>query len=118
MQGYESILIFDPEISDEGQKELIDKYKGLIDSNGGQVVHHTVWGRRRLAYEVKKREYGVYHLLYLDHAPEALRALENNFRIDDNVIKWQSVAVEDVDKEFEAFEKLRSEGSLAQSLTE
>lgn len=118
MQGYESVLIFDPEISDESQKELIEKYKSLVGNNGGQVVHHTVWGRRRLAYEVKKRQYGIYHLLYLDRTPDALRALENNFRIDDNVIKWMSVSVEDVDKEYQDFEKLRTEGSIAQTLTD
>lgn len=118
MQGYESILIFDPEIPDEAQKQLIEKYSSLIGSNGGEVVHHVAWGRRKLAYEVKKHEYGVYHVLYLNHAPEALRALENSFRIDDNVIKWMSVAVDDVGKEFEAFEKLRSDGSLAQTLSE
>lgn len=118
MQGYESVLIFDPETSDEAQKGLIDKYKGLVGSHGGQVLHHTVWGRRKLAFEVKKRQYGVYHVLYLDKAPDALRALESSFRIDDNVIKWMSVYVDDVDKEVQAFDKLRSEGSIAQTLTE
>jgi small subunit ribosomal protein S6 len=118
MQGYESILILDPEASDEAQKETIEKYKSLIGTNGGQVVHHAVWGRRKLAYEVKKRQYGVYHLLYLDRSPQALRALENSCRIDDSIIKWMSVAVEDVNKEFEAFEKLKSDGSIAQTLTE
>lgn len=118
MQGYESVVILDPEASEEAQKELIEKYKSLIGSNGGQVVHHTIWGRRKLAYEVKKREYGIYHLLYLDKSPQALRAMENSFRIDDNVIKWMSVAVDDVDKEFQDFEKLKSEGSIAQTLTE
>jgi small subunit ribosomal protein S6 len=118
MQGYESILILDPEASEEAQKELIEKYKSLIGSNGGQVVHHTVWGRRKLAYEVNKREYGIYHLLYLDKSPQALRAMENSFRIDESVIKWMSVAVDDVDKELQAFQKLMSDGSIAQTLTE
>jgi small subunit ribosomal protein S6 len=118
MQGYESVLIFDPETSDEAQKDLIEKYKSLVGSNGGQVLHHTVWGRRKLAYEVEKRQYGVYHVLHLDKTPAALRALENSFRIDDPVIKWMSVFVEDVSKEFEAFEKLRRDGSIAQTLTE
>jgi small subunit ribosomal protein S6 len=118
MQGYESVIILDPETSDEAQKDLIEKYKGLVGSNGGQVLHHTVWGRRKLAYEVKKRQYGFYHLMYLDRSPQALRALESSFRIDDNVLKWMSVSVEDVTKELAAFEKLKSEGSIAQTLTE
>jgi small subunit ribosomal protein S6 len=118
MQGYESVLILDPEASEDAQKEVIEKYKSLIGSNGGQVLHHAVWGRRKLAYEVKKRQYGVYHLLYLDKSPVALKAMETSCRIDDSVLKWISVAVEDVTKEFEAFEKLKSEGSIAQTLTE
>ena len=118
MQGYESVVILDPETSDEAQKEVIEKYKSLVGSNGGQVLHHTVWGRRRLAYDVKKKQYGIYHLLYLDHTPQALKAMEASFRIDDSVLKWMSVAVDDVTKELESFEKLRSEGSIAQTLTE
>jgi small subunit ribosomal protein S6 len=118
MQGYESVLILDPDATEEAQKELIDKYTALIGSNGGQVLHHAVWGRRKLAYEVKKRKYGVYHLLYLDRSPAALRAMESGFRIDDAVLKWMSVAVDDVTKELEAFEKLKTEGSIAQTLTE
>jgi small subunit ribosomal protein S6 len=118
MQGYESIFILDPETGEEDQTGLIEKFKALVGSNGGQVVHHTTWGRRKLAYEVKKREYGFYHLFYMDKTPEALRALENTFRIDDNVIKWQSVSVEDVDKEHGDFERLKTEGSMAQKLSE
>jgi small subunit ribosomal protein S6 len=118
MQGYESVLILDPELSEDSQKELIGKYTTLIGSNGGQVVHHAVWGRRRLAYEVKKKQYGFYHLLYLDKTPQALRAIENGFRIDDGILKWMSVAVDDVNKEFESFEKLKKDGSIAQTLTE
>ncbi|HKI99918.1 MAG TPA: 30S ribosomal protein S6 [bacterium] len=118
MQGYESVLVLDPETSDEAQNELIEKYKSLVGTNGGQVLHHAVWGRRKLAYEVEKRQYGIYHLLYLDKTPQALKAMETSFRIDDAVIKWLSVAVEDVSKEFEAFEKLKTEGSIAQTLTE
>ncbi|MCZ6844123.1 MAG: 30S ribosomal protein S6 [SAR324 cluster bacterium] len=116
MQGYESIFILDPEIPEDEQNSLVDRLKGLIGSNGGNVLHHFVWGRRRMAYEVKKRQYGVYHLMYLDKSPEALRALENSFRIDEKVIKWLNISVEDVDKEFAAFEKLRTEGSVATTL--
>lgn len=118
MQGYEAIFILDPETGEEDQTGLIDKYKTLVGSNGGQVVHHATWGRRKLAYEVKKREHGFYHLFYMDRTPDALRALEGSFRIDDNVIKWMSVAVEDINKEHADFERLKTEGSLAQKLSE
>lgn len=118
MQGYESIFIIHPETGEEDMNGLIEKYKKLIDSNGGQVLHHTTWGRRKLAYDVKKHQFGIYHLFYMDKSPDALRAMENNFRIDDSIIKWMSVAVDDVDKEFTDFEKLKTEGSAARTLGE
>lgn len=118
MQGYESIVILDPDVTQEQQDGLIDKFKGLVSSNGGQVVHHNLWGRRKLAYEIKKRSHGIYHLFYLDRTPEALQALENQLRIEDNVIKWLSLKVDDVDKEQQNFERLKNEGTIARTLSE
>jgi small subunit ribosomal protein S6 len=118
MQGYESVVILNPDLNDEEATGLLDKLKGVVTTQGGEVVRHTVWGRRKLAYEVEKKEYGNYHLLYLSHHPEALKALETQFRFEENVIKWLSVAVEDVDDEAVKFDKLVTEGSVSQTLTD
>jgi len=118
MQGYESIFVVDPNVTEEDQQTLLEKLKKLASDNDGKVVNHTLWGRRKLAYPVKKRDYGIYHVLYMERSPAALKAMENVYRLDESVIKWQSVMVEDLDEEFNKFEKLRNEGSLAQSLTD
>jgi small subunit ribosomal protein S6 len=112
MEGYESIFILDPNVSDEDQQGALARYKETVEGQGGQVLHQTTWGRRRLAYPVKKRDYGIYHLLYLDRSPDAMKALENIYRFDENVIKWFTVAVEDVDAELEKFERLKTQGSV------
>ena len=54
----------------------------------------------------------------MDKTPDALRAMENAFRIDDSVIKWMSVSVENLEKEFADFEKLKNDGSAAKTLSE
>jgi small subunit ribosomal protein S6 len=118
MQGYESIVILDPNLTEEQQTGLLDKFKGIVEGQGGKIVQHAKWGRRKLAYEVKKRDYGLYHLFYLDHTPPAVKALEHQYRFEENVLKWMSVAVEDVEGEHAAFEKLRTGGSAAQTLSE
>ena len=118
MQGYESIFILDPNTPDEAQTALVDKFRGLVQAQGGQVVQHVKWGRRKLAYPVKKRDFGVYHLFYVNHAPAAVKALESQFRYEEHVLKWLSVAVPDVEAEHANFEKLRTQGSLAKTLTE
>ena len=118
MQGYESVIILDPNVTDEDQQGLLEKYKQAVEAEGGQVVHQAPWGRRKLAYPVRKRDYGIFHLLYLDQTPTALTALERVLRFDDSVIKWMSVSIEDVEEEFTKFEKLKTEGSFAQKLTD
>jgi len=114
MEGYESIFIFDPNLSEEEQQGTLARFKDTLEGQGGKLVHQVTWGRRKLAYPVKKREYGVYHLLYTDRTPEAIKALENQYRFDENVIKWMTVAVEDVDAEVEKFERLKTQGSVYQ----
>ena len=116
MQGYESIFILQPDLSDEDQTGLVDKLKGIVTAQGCEIVSHTVWGRRKLAYDVKKNEYGIYHLFYLSHVPDALKALETQFRFEEGVIKWLSVAVDDVNDESVKFDKLVKDGSASQTL--
>ena len=118
MEGYESIIILDPNATEEDQQGLLGKFKETVEEQGGQIIHQTPWGRRKLAYPVKKREYGYYHVMYLDRTPVAVSALERAFHFDDNVLKWMTVAVEDVDEEFNKLEKLKSEGSIAQNLSD
>lgn len=118
MQGYESIIIFDPNVTEEDQQGFLTKLKDGVEEQGGQILRQAQWGRRKLAYPVKKREYGIYHLLYLDRTPDALTEMERTLRFEDNVIKWLSVTVEDVDSEFDKFEKLKEDGSLAQNLSD
>jgi small subunit ribosomal protein S6 len=116
MKGYEIIFILDPNTGEEGRTQLLERVKSIIAANGGEVLHESSWGRRRLAYRVKKRDYGLYQLLYTSHAPAALKEVETQFRFHEAVLKWQSVAVGDVEKEFSAFEQLKSEGSLAKQI--
>lgn len=118
MKGYESVIIIDPNVTEEDQTTLLAKLLEIYTSNGGAVVNQATWGRRKLAYPVKKRDYGVYHLLYLDRTPDALKAMETQFRFEDGVIKWLTVAVEDVDSEFQKFERLRSDGSVYPQISE
>lgn len=118
MQGYESVLILDPNISEEEQKSLLEKIAEAIKEKGGSIVRDAGWGRRKLAYPVKKLEYGIYHLLYLDKSPDAVKALDNLYKFSEGILKWQTVSVEDVEAEYTKFEKLKTEGSAAQTLSD
>ncbi len=118
MKGYEIIFIVDPNVGEEGQQELLDKTKEVYTGAGGAVVHDASWGRRKLAYPVNKLEYGIYFLLYVDRVADALKELENQFRFNAEIIKWQTVAIDDVDQEHSAFQQLKNEGTLAQKISD
>ena len=112
--GYECILVLHPHLDDDTQKNLLNKLKTVFQDHGGQLQHDTTWERRRLAYPIQKQLHGYYHLFYLSQTPAALHALEKQLRIEEQVLRWLSVSVADMDAEFTAFEKMKAENAKSQ----
>lgn len=88
---YETIFILDPDLEEEAAKSAVEKIKGIIAQGNGEVLKIEDWGKRKLAYEVKKKSKGHYILIHLAGTPALLSELERNFRVMDAVIKFQSV---------------------------
>ncbi len=91
MRKYETIFILDPDLEEEQTQSVIEKVKGIITQANGEILKVEDWGKRKLAYEVKKKSKGHYFLIHLLGAPALLSELERNFRVMDAVIKFQSV---------------------------
>ncbi len=87
MTEYEILLLLDPELAEEKQAETVGRMRTLIEQNGGTFERHDVWGRRRLAYPIDKKDEGVYHLLSFSSTPETLDELSRVLRIDDDVMR-------------------------------
>ena len=87
MTEYEILLLLDPELAEEKQADVVGRLRTLIESGGGTFERHDVWGRRRLAYPIDKKEEGVYHLLSFTASPETLDELGRVLKIDDDVIR-------------------------------
>jgi small subunit ribosomal protein S6 len=60
---YEILLLFDAELPDERQNEIVTRTRELVERGGGTFERHDVWGRRKLAYEIDHKPEGSYHLL-------------------------------------------------------
>ena len=75
MIAYEILLMLDPELPEKRQEEIVKRARDLVKKAGGKWVGHDVWGRRRLAYEIKHKPEGTYHLLNFDAEPETLEEL-------------------------------------------
>ena len=87
MNKYESIIIINPSVEEQGVKELTQRFTDLINQNG-KVESVEDMGKRKLAYEVKKNKEGIYVLFNFEANPDSIAELERNYRITDEVIKF------------------------------
>ena len=91
MIEYEILLLFDAELPEERQSEIVTRTRELVERGGGTFESHDVWGRRRLAYEIAHKPEGTYHLLNFDAEPETLEELSRILRITDGVMRHLAV---------------------------
>ena len=99
MKGYETIFITHPELEGDNLTKLLNKFKKLIKKSKGKLLHENIWGRRKLAYPIANQKFGVYHVWYLTGGGEMLEELQKQFRFSDEVIRFQTVTVEDLEQE-------------------
>jgi small subunit ribosomal protein S6 len=91
MNIYENVVILNAAISDEEAEGAINKIKELIAGQGGEVLKVDVWGRRKLAYEIKKQKKGLYVLLLYKTPSTAIRKLEEFYKVFDAVLKYMVI---------------------------
>jgi small subunit ribosomal protein S6 len=84
---YEILLLLDPEQAEAHQEELVARIRSLVEGAGGTWRSHDSWGRRRLAYEIRKKSEGVYHLVVFESSPETLDEIVRVLKIDDVVLR-------------------------------
>lgn len=94
MNKYESVVIINPNVDEEGIKALIQKFVSLINSDG-KLEKADELGKRKLAYEVKKNREGYYVVFYFEANTSLISELERNYRITDEVIKFMTIKVEE-----------------------
>lgn len=88
MNVYESMIILNAAISDEDADAAIAKIKDVITGQGGEVLKVDVWGRRKLAYEIRKQKKGLYVLLFYKAPSSTVKKLEEFFKVFDTVLKY------------------------------
>lgn len=94
MNIYENIVILNASPADEELESSTNKIKDLITSSGGEILKVDVWGRRKLANEIKKQKKGFY-VLFAFRAPSSLiKRLEDYYKVFDPVIKYMVIKLE------------------------
>ncbi len=94
MSIYESIFIINPNLTDEETNNVIKKMQDVVAKQGGEMIKFEDWGKKKLAYEVKKQKRGHYVFFQFKSTPAAIAELERTFKLTDAVIKFLSVKLE------------------------
>jgi small subunit ribosomal protein S6 len=84
---YELIFIIAPTLEDEALQAQVDSVANRVTTLGGEVSKIDIWGRRRLAYPIKKFHDGLYVLFNMQMPPEAINELERGLKLSEEVIR-------------------------------
>jgi small subunit ribosomal protein S6 len=91
---YETTILLDSTLKSDEMRNLIDKIANFISNHGGNIVKVDEWGKRRLAYEIKKKQYGYYVNIRFS-GPAALSGLlEREYRLIDSVLRHLTVKID------------------------
>lgn len=98
MPYYENVFIARQDISATQVDSLADAFTATIEGLGGKVAKREYWGLRNLAYKVKKNRKGHYVLLNLDAPAEAVHEMERLMRINEDVLRYLTVRVDELEE--------------------
>jgi small subunit ribosomal protein S6 len=93
VKQYETTFILDAHLPNEQIETSVEKYVQLIDKNGGKIKLIERWGKRRLAYEIKKKQYVFYVYIRFESEGKLIQEMERVYKLDDSVIRYLTVLV-------------------------
>jgi len=95
MRDYEMVAIISPELDEEGVSEIIDRVSQSINSRGGKVEEIKKWGRRKLAYPIRKFMEADYVLARFQIMPQSAKELEAEISASEDILRYLVVKVSD-----------------------
>ena len=95
MSNYELVLIINPDVTEEEMPDFIAKLSELVSKVGGTVGEVSQWGRRQLAYPIKRATEGNYVLTKLNLKPTVTKDLEANFRLSGKILRHLLIKLAD-----------------------
>lgn len=88
---YEVMVILDPEVEERTVAPSLDQFLSVVKQSGGSVEKVDVWGRRKLAYEIRKKSEGIYAVLDLTAEPEAVKELDRQLGLQESVLRTKVI---------------------------
>ena len=87
MRHYELMVILDPDLEERTVTPSLDKFLNVVRTGGGTVENVSIWGRRKLAYEIKKKTEGIYAVVDLTSEPALAKELDRQLNLNESVLR-------------------------------
>ena len=87
MRQYELMVILDPETEERTVDKTMDKFLTVVKNDGGTVENVDIWGRRRLAYDIKKKSEGIYVVVNMKTEPATAQELDRQLNLSESVMR-------------------------------
>ena len=87
MRQYELMVILDPELDDRNLAPQMEKLLAVVKKDGGSIDNVDIWGRRRLAYDIKKKSEGIYAVINLTAEPATAQELDRQLNLNEAVMR-------------------------------
>lgn len=91
MTKYETVIVFDSFLKEEDKKDRLTKVQNFIKNNGGEIQQLEEWGRKRLAYEINRKQYGNYVYIVFSGPGTLPKLLEREYRLEESILRSLTV---------------------------
>jgi len=87
LRPYEVMVILDPDLDERTVAPSLETYLNVVRQDGGTVDEIDVWGKRRLAYEINKKNEGIYAVVQLQAEPATVKELDRQLTLNESVVR-------------------------------
>ncbi len=107
LNQYETVFIVTPILSDSQMKETVSKFSDYLKNNGAEILHEDNWGLKKLAYPIKNKKTGYYHLIEFKAESDLIAKLEIEYRRDEKIIRFLTFRLDKYAIEYSAKRKAK-----------
>jgi small subunit ribosomal protein S6 len=94
MRHYELMVILDPELEERTVAPSLDRFLNVVRKGGGSIENVNIWGRRKLAYEIRKKSEGIYAVVDMQAEPALAKELDRQLNLNEAVLRTKLIRPE------------------------
>jgi small subunit ribosomal protein S6 len=91
MRHYELMVILDPELEERTVAPSLDRFLNVVRKGGGSIENVNIWGRRKLAYEIKKKTEGIYAVVDMQAEPDLAKELDRQLNLNEAILRTKLI---------------------------